>query len=143
MICLSQETAWVAILRMKKNKTKYRVSEYAEGTVVRQELGAKALYRHSVRKKWQTVAEQPYQAKIVDAELNLTESPKASEQWIKVRLLFVRGAIDETKTQVGRHDWGGFLCTDTALSTTEILQHLPCVGQSKFISKKPSSISAY
>lgn len=50
MICLSQETAWVAILRMKKNKTKYRVSEYAEGTVVRQELGAKALYRHSVRK---------------------------------------------------------------------------------------------
>jgi SRSO17 transposase len=122
MIRLSQETALVAILRMKKNKMKYRVSECVEGTMVRQELDAKALYRHSVRKKWQTVAGQPYQAKIVDAELNLAENPKAAEQWVNVRLLFVRGAIDETKTQVGKHDWVIFLCTDTALSATEILQ---------------------
>ncbi|WP_218152108.1 transposase [Nitrosomonas communis] len=50
MIRLSQETALVAILRMKKNKMKYRVSEYAKGSMVRQELDARALYRHSVRK---------------------------------------------------------------------------------------------
>jgi hypothetical protein len=59
---------------------------------------------------------------MVDAELNLAENPKAAEQWINVRLLFVRGAIDEAKTQVGKHDWVIFLCTNTALSTTEILQ---------------------
>ena len=31
--------------------------------------------------------------------------------------------IDEGKTQVGKHDWVIFLCTNTALSATEILQH--------------------
>jgi len=122
MIRLSQETSLVAILRMKKNKMKYRISEYVEGVMVRQELDANSLYRHSVRKKWQTIAGQGYQAKMVDAELNLAESPKAPEQWVKVRLLFVRGAIDKTKTQIGKHDWVVFLCTDTALSATEILQ---------------------
>ena len=122
MIRLSQETALVAILRMKKNKMKYRISEYVEGSMVRQELDARALYRHSVRKKWQMIAGCGYQAKMVETELNLAESPKASEQWVKVRLLFVRGAIDKTKTQTGKHDWVVFLCTDTALSAMEILQ---------------------
>jgi hypothetical protein len=50
MIRLSQETALVDILRMKKNKMKYRVSEYAAGSIVRQEWDARALYRHSVGK---------------------------------------------------------------------------------------------
>lgn len=50
MIRLSQEAALVAILRMKKNKTKYRVSEYVDGNVVKQEMDVKALYRHCVRK---------------------------------------------------------------------------------------------
>ena len=43
MIRLSQEAALVAILRMKKNKMKYRVSDYIEGAMVKQELDAKAL----------------------------------------------------------------------------------------------------
>ena len=122
MIRLSQETALVAILRMKKNKTKYRVSEYIDGSVVKQELNVNALYRHCVRKKWQTIPGQTYQAKTVDVEVNLAESTKIPEQWVNVRLLFVRGVAEQTKTQAGKHDWAVFLCTDTALSATEILQ---------------------
>jgi hypothetical protein len=58
MIRLCQEAALVAILRMKKNKTKYRVSEYVDGNVVKQEMDVKALYRHCVRKKWQAIPGQ-------------------------------------------------------------------------------------
>lgn len=122
MIRLSQEAALVAILRMKKNKTKYRVSEYVDGNVVKQEMDVKALYRHGVRKKWQTIPGQAYQAKTLDVELNLAESADMLEQWTNVRLLFVRGAVEQTKTQTGKHDWAIFLCTDTALSAADILQ---------------------
>jgi len=122
MIRLSQETALVAILRMKKNKTKYRIDEYSDGKMVKQELNVKALYRHCVRKKWQVVAGQSYQAKTVDVKLNLAESATIPEQWVNIRLVFVRGAVEQTKTQTGKHDWAVFLCTDTALSATEILQ---------------------
>ncbi len=122
MIRLCQEAALVAILRMKKNKTKYRVSEYVDGNVVKQEMDVKALYRHCVRKKWQAIPGQAYQAKTLDVELNLAESDDIPEQWPHVRLLFVRGAVEPTKTQAGKHDWAIFLCTDTALSATDILQ---------------------
>jgi len=122
MIRLSQETELVAILRMKKNKTKYRIDEYSDGRIVGQELDVKALYQHYVRKKWQAVTGQPYQAKTVDVRLNLAENATMLEQWINVRLVFVRGAAEQTKSQAGKHDWTVFLCTDTALSVTEILQ---------------------
>lgn len=100
---------------------KYRVNDYIPGTMVRQELDAKALYRHNVRKRWQTLAGQPSQAEIVDGELNLAKNRKVPEQWVKVRLLLVRGAFDKTKTQPGKHDWAVILCTDTDLSTSEKL----------------------
>ena len=88
---------------------------------------------------------QPYQAKIVDAELNLTENPKAPEQWVNVRLLFVHGALDKTKTQAGKGDWMVFLCIDTALSTSDILQRyaMRWAIEVYFKEKKLSSISAY
>jgi len=122
IIRLCEETALTAILRMKKNKLTYRSSDYCNGEVIKQEMDVKALYQHSVRKQWKKIAGQKYQAKVVDVELNLALTDKDEAQWINVRLLFVRGSDQETKTQAGKHDWAVFLCTDTGLTATEILE---------------------
>jgi len=121
MIRLTQETSLVPVLRMKKNKMKYRLNETVLGKAVTQELDIQALYRHSIRKNWEPIRGQKYQAKTVDVELNLAEN-KEPEQWVKVRLLFVRGNAGDTGATVGKHDWAVFLSTDTALSPTEILE---------------------
>ena len=121
MIRLSQETALVPVLRMKKNKMKYRLTDLVRGKTVSVEQDSQSLYRRCIRKQWQTVRGQKYQAKVVDAELNAAE-PKEPEQWVKVRLLFVRGKADETQATVGKHDWVLFLTTDTALSPADMLE---------------------
>lgn len=121
MIRLSQETALVPVLRMKKNKMKYRLSEMVRGNAVTQELDVQSLYKRCVRKAWQPIFGQKYQANAIDVELNLAEA-KDPEQWVKVRLLFVRGHAGDTRQTVGKHDWAVFLTTDTALSGTEILE---------------------
>jgi len=51
IIRLCQETALIAILRMKKSKLKYRISEYTNGEIIEREMDVKALYKHSVRKQ--------------------------------------------------------------------------------------------
>ena len=141
MIRLSQETALVAILRMKKNKMKYRISEYVEGSMVRQELDARALYRHSVRKKWQMIAGCGYQAKMVDAELNLAESPKDSEQWVKFDCyLSVARLIKLKPKQASMTGWS-FYVPIPLYPPWRFYNAMPCGGQLKFISRKQSSIS--
>ena len=122
MIRLTQETALVPVLRMKKNKMKYRFSEYVRGKTVTLELDVQALYKRCVRKAWQPIRGQKYQAKIVDVELNLAESKDPAEEWVKVRLLFVRGNAGDNQAPVGKHDWAVFLTTDTNLSSAEILE---------------------
>ena len=122
MIRLTQETELIPVLRMKKNNMKYRFSEYVRGNTVSRELDIQALYKRCVRKVWQTLPGQPYQAKVVDVELNLAENDKAPEQWVKVRLLFVRGNADNTQSKAGKHDWAVFLSTDTALSAADMLE---------------------
>ena len=121
MIRLTQETALIPVLRMKKNNMKYRFSEYVRGKTVTRELDLQALYKHCVRKAWQPIRGQKYQAKMVDVELNLAES-KDPEEWVKVRLLFVRGNAGDTQTTVGKHDWAVFLTIDTNLSSAEMLE---------------------
>ena len=122
MIRLCQQTDLTAILRMKKSKLKYRISEYRKDQIVQRELDIKSLYQHSIRKQWKTIPGQRYQAKTVDVELNLAPTAKEDAQWIRVRLLFVRGTDQPTKAQVGKHDWATFLCTDTSLTATDILE---------------------
>jgi hypothetical protein len=84
MIRLTQETALVPVLRMKKNNMKYRLSEFVRGKTVSLELDLQALYKHCARKAWQPVRGQKYQTKIVDVELNLAES-KDLEHRVKVQ----------------------------------------------------------
>ena len=121
MIRLTQEAALVPVLRMKKNTMKYRLGEFVRGKTVTGELDVQALYKRCVRKAWQPIRGQKYQAKIVDVELNLAES-KDTEEWVKVRLLFVRGNAGDNQAPAGKHDWAVFLTTDTALSPAEILE---------------------
>ena len=122
MIRLCQETDLTAILRMKKSQLKYRVSDSINGHPVHCEMDIKALYQHTVRKQWRKIPGQKYLAKVVDVEIDLAETGKANAQWVKVRLLFVRGSGEPTQAQVGKHEWAVFLCSDTALTATEILQ---------------------
>ena len=60
MICLCQETALTAILRMKKSKMKYRISKTIDGKIINSEMDIKALYKDSVRKQWKNISGQKY-----------------------------------------------------------------------------------
>lgn len=122
IIRMCQETDLTAIVRMKKSKLKYRVSEYINGRTVYHELDLKTLYQHQVRQQWRKIPGQKYLAKVLDVDINLAATPKADAQWTPVRLLFVRGSTEPTEEQVGKHEWAVFLCTDTAMTASEILQ---------------------
>ncbi len=121
MIRIAEEAFVTPILRMKKNKMKYRLSICENGHIVTKELDAKGLYRYAVRGQWKKTAGQPYQSKALDVELNLASSDKEPAQWLKVRLLFVRGAVEHEKEMVGKHEWALFLTTDINMSPERIL----------------------
>lgn len=110
------EHSLVAIVRMKKNKMKYRIN--IDG--VNQLLCAKELYKQQVKGQWQTLDSVPYQSKSIVVELNLTCSNKEPSQWVKVKLLFVR-SVNEKKQQASKHDWALFLTTDSQLEDEKIL----------------------
>ena len=93
----------VAIVRMKKNKMKYRLNVGGISHL----LCAKALYKQHVKGQWQTLNNVPYQSKSIVVELNLTSSDKEPAQWVKVKLLFVR-SVNEAKQQASKHDWALF-----------------------------------
>jgi len=118
----AEESLLTAVLRMKKDLTKYRLTEYRQGRNVVRDVDVNALYRDAVRGRWDKIPGQPYQAKALDVELNLAESAKEPERWIKVRLLFVRGVVEGDKKQPGKHDWAVFLTTDASLEPQRILE---------------------
>ena len=107
----------VAIVRMKKNKMKYRLS--VDG--ISHLLCAKELYKKHVKGQWQTLNNVPYQSKSIVVELNLASSDKELAQWVKVKLLFVR-SVNEKKQQASKHDWALFLTTDSQLEDEKILE---------------------
>jgi SRSO17 transposase len=122
MLRTAEEASLTAILRMKKNTMKYRYTEFRQGQVIHRHCDVKALYRVAIRGRWEKIPGQPYQAKAVAVELNLSESPDAPEHWIKVRLLFVRGVVTSEKAQAGKHDGAVFLSTDPDLEPQRILE---------------------
>lgn len=122
MIRLADEQLLTPILRMKKNAMKYRQSERQDGQTSHRDRDVQALYKSCIRCQWQKIAGQPYQAKALDVDLNLSSTPDEVEKWIKVRLLFVRGVATQEKAQPGKHDWAVFLTTDTSLEPQRILE---------------------
>jgi len=117
ILSMTIEYSLVAIVRMKKNKMKYRLVVDGEVKL----LCAKALYKEHVKGCWQTINNVPYQSKSIVVELNLTSSDKEPAQWVKVKLLFVR-SVNEAKQQASKHDWALFLTTDSQLDDEKILE---------------------
>lgn len=108
----------IAILRMKKNNTKYR---YTNSTGKAFRLNAEELYQQTVKGNWEKIAGFGYQGKTVDVDLNLATKKKEQARWVKARLLFVRGQCDGEKPQVGKKDWVIFLTLDTTMEAAKIL----------------------
>jgi SRSO17 transposase len=119
---MAEESLLTAVVRMKKDAMKYRLTEVQTGQTVHREMDVKALYQACIRGQWEKIPGQPYQAKAVNAELNLSESRQAPERWVKVRLLLVRGVVNGDKAQAGQHDWAVFLTTDPSLAPQRLLE---------------------
>ena len=79
MIRMSEEQLLTPILRMKKNIMKYRLTEYRAGMRTCRDLDVKALYQSCIRGQWQKIAGQPYQARALNVELNLSQ-PEEKEK---------------------------------------------------------------
>lgn len=108
------------ILRMKKNKMKYRI-ELKGGK--KELLDAKELYAHAVKGEWKKVRGLPWKAVVLEVELNISEEKqKTLTQWKAVKLLFVRGLNEPGEPEVGKKDWALFLTTDVTLSTSKMLE---------------------
>lgn len=110
----------VAILRMKRGKTKYRVS-HGNGFKF---LDANELYRRAVRKQWTQVADLPWKAveMVVEIDLSTDTGIKAKPNYQSVKLLFVRGINDKEDRTASRKDWALFLSTDASISGAKMLQ---------------------
>lgn len=114
---LTEEQSLTAIVRMKKGKMKYRLTVNG----VHQNLNVYTLYRDRVKGQWQKIKGRPYQSKSITLELNLAQSSKEADHWLKVKLLFVRGA-NEDKEQAGKHNWALFLTTDSQMDDETMLE---------------------
>ncbi len=122
MINMACEQGLTPVLRVKKNQTKYRITEQQGDQVIHKDLDIKEIYQSCIRCKWEKIPGQKYQAKAQDVELNLCTEKKGAAKWIKVRLVFVRGIDLDEKEQVGKHDWAVFLTTDLSLEPQRILE---------------------
>jgi SRSO17 transposase len=109
-----------AILRMKRNKLKYRVT--VEGNT--QLLDAKELYQQAVRKQWKKVRGIPWKAveMIVEVDLATEKGKDKPAEYHEVKLLFVRGINEEPDVDGSRKDWALFLSTDPLIGTSTMLE---------------------
>ncbi len=114
---MTVEQSLVAIVRMKRNKMKYRFMENGESKL----LSAEELYKQHIKGQWHNLKNIPYQSKSIIVELNLTTETKKDPQWIKVKLLYVR-SMNEAKQQASKNDWALFLSTDSLLEDEKILE---------------------
>jgi len=119
MVRAADEVGVCAVLRMKKGAMKYRVHA-GEGEA--QRLDAKEIFAHQVTKRWRKVRGLPWRAVAIDVELDVSETGSQPPQWKRVRLLFVRGVHEPGEPEVGKKDWALFLCTDTTLSMSKMLE---------------------
>jgi hypothetical protein len=119
MIRTALELDVCAILRMKKNKMKYRAVVHGRE---KQQLNAQELYAHAVKRQWRKVRGLPWKAVSLDVELDLAEEDEKEPRWQSVRLLFVRGLKEPGEADVSKKDWALFLTTDIGLSMSKILE---------------------
>lgn len=115
---LSLEMA--AILRMKRNKLKYRIKRGKKT----QRLDAKALYQQAVRKHWKKVRGMPWKAveMVVEVDLATEKGKDKPAEYHEVKLLFVRGINEAQDVDGSRKDWALFLSTDASIGISTMLQ---------------------
>lgn len=120
MMRAAMQLGMVAILRMKRNRTMYRVP-HGNGYTL---LDANELYRRAVRKHWVQVADLPWKAveMLVEIDLSTAKGKHAKPSYQPVKLLFVRGINDKQDRTASRKDWALFLSTDASISSTKMLQ---------------------
>jgi hypothetical protein len=118
MIRTALDLSLCPILRMKKNKMKYRVSMDGQAKLI----NANELYQQVARKQWQPVAGLPWKAVECEVELNIATENSQTPQWQQVKLLFVRGINEDDNEEAGKKQWALFLTTDTHLSKEELLE---------------------
>ena len=119
MIRAAYELGVCAVLRMKKGTMKYR---FGAGAAEAQMLDAKELFAHQVRRRWRKVRGLPWRAVAVEVELDVRGDGQKSAHWKRVQLLFVRGVREPGEPEVGKKDWALFLCTDTTLAISKMLE---------------------
>ena len=94
MIRTALDLAVCPILRMKKNKMKYRAVLKGRKKEL---LDAKELYAYTVKREWKKVRGLPWKAVTLEVELDLSEGKQSD--WKTVKLLFVRGLSQPGKTR--------------------------------------------
>ena len=114
VISMTFEHDLTAILRMKKSKMKYRLADHSEAN-------AAQLFKSHVKQQWVKLAGLPYQTKSIVVEINLAQTAKEQDKWVKAKLVFCRG-VNPDKEKAGKNDWALFLSTDTALTDEKILE---------------------
>jgi hypothetical protein len=109
-----------AILRMKRNKLKYRVKVGRQTKL----LDAKQLYQQAVRKQWKKVRGMPWKAveMIVEVDLALEKGKDKPVEYHEVKLLFVRGVNEDEDVDGSRKDWALFLSTDSSIAVSTMLE---------------------
>ena len=63
----------------EKNTMKDRLSECRAGKLIHREMDLNALFQHSVRGQWQKITGQPYQASVLDVQLNMNKPDEAEK----------------------------------------------------------------
>lgn len=115
---LTEDCSLTAILRMKKDKTKYKVKVSEEKHKL---LNSEEIYRQYIRNKWTKSDKiKGYFHKAFNVEINLAKTKKEPDQWVKVRLLFVK-RYDENTPQ-SKQTWALFLTTEPQLEAQRILE---------------------
>ena len=118
---LTDECSVTAILRMKKDKTKYKITTIEKSNKKEKMLTLKEIYQQFIRKQWvKKKLTNGTQYQILNVELNLAETEKSPENWIKVRLLFIKKYNENKENQ--KQDWAVFLTTDPQLEAQRILE---------------------
>ena len=104
-----------ALLRMKKNKMKYRIHGF-------EELSADELYQKYVKGQWKKVQGGLFKSVSLEAEINLAETVSDAPRWQSVKLFFMKGINEPNKKEVGKKSWSIFLTTNMALSTVLMVE---------------------
>ena len=99
IIKMFEEQSLIAIVRMNKNKMKYRLTKNG----ITSSFNSQELFKDQIKGNWERVQGVKYQSKSTIVELNLATTKDEPDHWTKVKLLYV-SSLDEAKQKASKHD---------------------------------------